>query len=98
MSARCSSGARIPLERADSTLSSNATDVAPQSALGLNWTPSKGDGDEEEPVQRGTDHCDPEAASSGSSGCGSLSKAWGQSCDALQLALAVWRHGGLGGL
>src|SRR5436305_4057190 len=40
-------------------------DLAPQSALGLNWTPSRGDGDEEEPVQRRTDNCDPEAASGG---------------------------------
>jgi hypothetical protein len=43
-------------------------DVAPESALGLNWTPSKGDGDEEEPVQRGRDHCDAKAATGGRSG------------------------------
>src|SRR3954451_20623615 len=79
-----------------STVDQTIADLAPQSALGLNWTPSRGDGDEEEPVQRRTDNCDPEAASGGSSSRGSLSKARDQPCDVLWLALAVWLHGGLG--
>ena len=39
-----------------------SSDVSPCSALGLNWAPSKGDGDEEEPVYGRPDHWRAEGA------------------------------------
>lgn len=50
-------------------------DVAPLSALGLNWTPSKGDGDEEESIQRRADHRGSEGVLGGDSNVGALPEA-----------------------
>jgi hypothetical protein len=61
-------------------------DVAALNALGLNWTPSKGDGDEEEPVQRGADHWRAEGAPGGNCAGGFVPQARDLGGDLLQLA------------
>jgi len=61
-------------------------DVAPVDALGLNWTPSKGDGDEEEPVHGRPDHWRSEGASGGDPDGGVVPQARDLGRDLLQLA------------
>jgi hypothetical protein len=59
-------------------------DVAAWNALGLNWTPSKGDGDEEEPIQRGADHRGAEGEPGGGSDAGALPQARDQRLRSLE--------------
>ncbi|WMS44384.1 LysR family transcriptional regulator [Acuticoccus sp. MNP-M23] len=68
-------------------------DVAPWNVLGLNWTPSEGDGDEEEPLQRRADHRGPEGACRGDRCVGAVPQARDQRRDVLHVAQALRRNG-----
>jgi len=65
----------------------------------LNWTPSKGDGDEEEPIQRRAHHRGAEGEPGGRSDVGAVPQTLDQRRDVLQLAYRFYnwrnRYGGM---